>query len=156
MQKLAEVCIRRPIFAVMLIMALVVVGGVSYTKLGIDRFPDVDMPIVSVRTLLPGASPEEIESTVTRRIEDAVATVEGIENIRSTSTESLSIVTINFNLKREIDVAAQDVRDAVASVISLLPRDAKPPLIKKLDSDASPIMSLVLSGNKTQRELYEV
>lgn len=156
MQRLAEICIHRPIFAVMLILALVVVGAVSYTKLGVDRFPDIDVPIVSVRTVLPGASPEEIESTVTKRIEDAVATVEGIDNMRATSTESLSILTITFNLKREIDVAAQDVRDAVAGVISLLPRDAKPPLIKKLDDDASPVLSLVLSGNKTARELYEI
>ncbi|MGH9720304.1 MAG: efflux RND transporter permease subunit, partial [Bryobacteraceae bacterium] len=94
MQKLAEVCIQRPVFAVMLILALVVVGGVSYTKLGIDRFPDVDLPIISVRTTLLGASPEEIESSITRRIEDAVATVEGIDTMRSTSTESLSIVSI--------------------------------------------------------------
>ncbi|MBL8232667.1 MAG: efflux RND transporter permease subunit [Bryobacterales bacterium] len=156
MQKLAEICVERPVFAVMLIMALVVVGGVSYTRLGIDRFPDVDLPIVSVRTVLPGASPEEIESTITRRIEDAVATVEGIENIRSTSTESQSIVNITFALKRNIDVAAQDVRDAVATVISLLPRDAKPPLIRKLDAEASPIVSMVLSGDKTPRELYEL
>src|SRR5262245_39914603 len=129
MQKLAEVCIHRPVFAVMLIMALVVIGGVSYTRLGIDRFPAVDMPIISVTSTLIGAAPEEMESTVTRRIEDAVATVEGIELIRSTSTESKSIVTITFNLKRNIDVAAQDVRDAVATIISLLPRDTKPPLI---------------------------
>ncbi|MBI3681215.1 MAG: efflux RND transporter permease subunit [Acidobacteria bacterium] len=156
MQKLAEVCVRRPVFAVMLILALVVVGAVSYTKLGIDRFPDIDLPIVSVRTTLPGAAPEEIESTVTKRIEDAVATVEGIENIRSISTESLSIVTITFHLKRNIDVAAQDVRDAVAGVLSQLPRDTKPPLIKKLDTEVSPVMSLVLSGTKTPRELYEI
>ena len=90
MQKLAEVCIQRPVFAVMLIMALVVVGGVSYAKLGADRFPNVDLPIITVRTSLFGASPEEIESTITRRIEDAVATVEGIDNIRATSTESTS------------------------------------------------------------------
>jgi HAE1 family hydrophobic/amphiphilic exporter-1 len=156
MQKLAEVCVRRPVFAVMLIMAMVVIGAVSYTRLGIDRFPDVDLPIISVRTTLLGASPEEIESTVTKRIEDAVATVEGIDDIRSPSTESLSIVTVTFNLNRNIDVAAQDVRDSVAGAISLLPRDAKPPLIKKLDTDASPILTLVLSGNKTARELYEV
>ncbi|MEX2263374.1 MAG: efflux RND transporter permease subunit [Bryobacteraceae bacterium] len=156
MQKLAEICIQRPVFAVMLILALVVVGGVSYSKLGIDRFPDVDLPIISVRTLLPGASPEEVESSLTRRIEDAVATVEGIDNIRSTSTESLSIVTVTFTLSRDIDVAAQDIRDAVAAVISLLPRDAKPPLIKKLDTDSSPVMSLVLSGDRTPRELYEI
>ncbi|MCC6345041.1 MAG: efflux RND transporter permease subunit [Bryobacterales bacterium] len=156
MQKLAEVCIHRPVFAVMLIMALIVVGGVSYGKLGIDRFPDVDIPIISVRTQLIGASPEEIETTITRRIEDAVATVEGIDDIRSTSTESMSIVTITFNLKRNIDVAAQDVRDAVATVVSRLPRDAKPPLIRKLDAEASPILSLVVSGPRTPRELFEL
>jgi HAE1 family hydrophobic/amphiphilic exporter-1 len=156
MQKLAEVCVRRPIFAVMLIMAMVVIGGVSYTRLGVDRFPDVDLPIITVRTTLLGASPEEIESAVTRRIEDAVATVEGIDNIRSTSTESLSIVTVTFTLSRDIDVAAQDIRDAVAGVITLLPREAKPPLIKKLDADSSPVLTLVLAGSKTPRELYEI
>lgn len=156
MQKLAETCVKRPVFAVMLVLAMVVVGAVAYGRLGVDRFPDVDLPIVSVRTTLLGASPEEIESTVTRRIEDAVATVEGIDDIRSTSTESLSIVTITFGLNRDVDVAAQDVRDAVAGAISLLPSDAKPPLIKKLDADASPILTLVLSGTRTPRELYEI
>ena len=156
MQKLAEICIQRPVFAVMLILALVVVGSVSYTKLGVDRFPNVDLPIVSVRTILPGASPEEIESTITKRVEDAVATVEGIDLMRATSTESTSILTITFNLKRDIDVAAQDVRDAVATVISFLPREAKAPLIKKLDTDASPVVSLVLAGPKTPRELFEI
>ena len=116
MQKLAQVCVQRPVFAVMLVLAMVVVGAVAYGRLGVDRFPDVDLPIVSVRTTLLGASPEEIESAVTRRIEDAVATVEGIDDIRSTSTESLSVVTITFGLNRNIDVAAQDVRD--------LPHDA--------------------------------
>lgn len=156
MQKLAEVCVRRPVFAVMLVMAMVVVGAVSYPKLGIDRFPDVDLPIISVKTTLLGASPEEMESTVTRRIEDAVATVEGIDNIRSTSTESLSIVTVTFNLDRDIDIAAQDVRDSVAGAITLLPRDTKPPLIKKLDADSSPIMTMVLAGERAPRELYEI
>jgi hydrophobic/amphiphilic exporter-1 (mainly G- bacteria), HAE1 family len=155
-QKLAEVCVRRPVFAVMLIMAMVVIGAVSYTKLGVDRFPNVDLPIVSVRTVLPGASPEEIESAITKRVEDAVATVEGIDNIRSTSVEGLSVVTVTFNLNREIDVAAQDVRDAVAGVVSLMPREAKPPLIKKLDTDASPVMTIVLAGQRTPRELYEI
>ena len=156
MQKLAEVCVKRPVFAVMLILALVVIGAVSYTKLGIDRFPDVDLPIVSIRTMLIGASPEEIESSITKRIEDAVATVEGIDQIRSTSSESTSNVIVNFNLNRSIDVAAQDIRDAVATVINQLPKDAKAPLIKKLDADASPIMTLVVSGNKLPRELYEI
>ena len=156
MQKLAEVCVSRPVFAVMLILAMVVIGAVSYTKLGVDRFPDVDLPIVSVRTQLPGAAPEEVESTITKRIEDAVATVEGIDQVRSTSAEGVSIVTINFNLNRSIDVAAQDIRDAVATVLSFLPRDAKTPQVRKLDADASPAMTIVLSGNKTARELYEI
>ena len=156
MQKLAEICVQRPVFAVMLILALVVVGGASYTRLGVDRFPAVDMPVVSVRTMLPGSSPEEVESTITRRIEDAVATVEGIDTLRSTSTESLSVVQITFLLERNIDIAAQDVRDAVATVISQLPRDTKPPLIKKLDTDFPPVMTLVLAGSKTPRELYEL
>ncbi|MBM3783107.1 MAG: efflux RND transporter permease subunit [Acidobacteria bacterium] len=156
MQKLAEVCVARPVFAVMLILSMVVAGAVSYTKLGIDRFPDVDLPVISVRTILPGASPEEMESTVTRFIEDSVATVEGIDNIRSTSTDSLSVVTITFDLSRDIDIAAQDTRDAIASIIAQLPRDAKPPLIKKLDADASPVLTLILSGDKTGRELFEI
>ncbi|MGH9658310.1 MAG: efflux RND transporter permease subunit [Bryobacteraceae bacterium] len=156
MQKLAEVCVQRPVFAVMLILALTVVGGVSYTKLGIDRFPDVDLPIITVRTLLPGASPEEVESTITRRLEDAVATVEGIDTLRAISTESQSILSITFALNRDIDAAAQDVRDAVAGAQSLLPRDAKAPLTKKLDTAVSPILSIVLSGEKTPRELYEI
>lgn len=156
MQKLAEVCVKRPVFAVMLIMALVVIGSVSYGKLGVDRFPNVDLPIISVRTILPGASPEEVESAITRRVEDAVATVEGIDNMRSSSVEGVSIVTATFNLDRQIDIAAQDIRDAVAGVISLLPRDAKPPLIKKLDTDSSPVMTIVLAGARTPRELYEI
>jgi HAE1 family hydrophobic/amphiphilic exporter-1 len=155
MQKLAEVCIQRPIFAVMLILALVVVGGVSYSKLGIDRFPDVDIPVVTIRTVLPGASPEEIESTVTRRLEDAVATVEGIDYLRSTSIEGVSIINVNFNLSRNIDVAAQDTRDAVGTVLSVLPRDVRAPQIRKLDTDTSPILTIVLAGQKTPRELYE-
>src|SRR5258706_8561017 len=155
MQKLAEVCIQRPIFAVMLILALVVVGAVSYSKLGIDRFPDVDIPVVTIRTVLPGASPEEIESTVTRRLEDAVATVEGIDYLRSTSIEGVSIINVNFNLSRNIDVAAQDTRDAVGTVLSLLPRDVRAPQIRKLDTDTSPILTIVLAGQKTGRELYE-
>jgi len=155
-QKLAEICVQRPVFAVMLILALVVIGGVSYAKLGVDRFPDVDLPMISVRTNLPGASPEEIEATVTRFVEDSVATVEGIDNIRSTSTESLSVVSITFHLTRNVDVAAQDVRDAVATIIARLPRDVKPPLIRKLDTDASPVMTLVLTGDKSERELYEL
>src|ERR671913_1034056 len=117
MQKLAEICIRRPVFAAMLILALVVVGAASYFRLGVDRFPSVDLPTVSVRTTLPGASPEEVETEVSERIEEAVNTVEGIDELRSISGSGSSIIIATFNLSRDIEAAAQDVRDRVANVI---------------------------------------
>src|SRR6187402_2008647 len=117
MQKLAEICIRRPVFAAMLILALVVVGAAGYFRLGVDRFPSVDLPTVSVRTTLPGASPEEVESEISRPIEEVVNTVEGISELRSISVQGNSIVIATFSLDRDIDVAAQDVRDRVAAVV---------------------------------------
>ena len=113
MQKLAEICIRRPVFASMIIMALVVVGVASYTGLGVDRFPSVDLPTVSVRTNLPGASTEEVETEVSQRIEEAVNTVEGIQELRSVSSPGNSFVIVTFDLDRDIETAAQDIRDRV-------------------------------------------
>src|ERR687884_58493 len=124
MQKLAEICIKRPIFAAMIILAMVVVGAASYFRLGVDRFPSVDLPTVSIRTTLPGASPEEVETEVSRRIEEAVNTVEGIDELRSVSGPGASVVVVNFNLDRDVEVAAQDVRDRVATVLRDLPDDA--------------------------------
>src|SRR5436190_24330753 len=98
MQRLAEVCIRRPVFATMLILALVVVGAASYVKLGVDRFPSVDLPTVNVRTTLPGGSPEEVEATVSLPLEAAMNTVQGISELRSVSGAGSSIVTANFDL----------------------------------------------------------
>src|SRR5437667_7734190 len=101
MQKLADICIKRPIFAAMIILALVVVGAASYFRLGVDRFPSVDLPTVSVRTILPGASPEEVESEISQRIEEAVNTIEGISELRSVSGPGASIVIVTFNLNRD-------------------------------------------------------
>src|SRR3954451_15702308 len=117
MRKLAEVCIQRPIFAAMLILSMCVVGAAAYFKLGVDRLPSIDLPTISVRTTLPGASPEEVETEVSEKIEEAVNTVEGIEELRSISGNGSSIIIATFNLNRDIDVAAQDVRDRVATVI---------------------------------------
>ncbi len=155
MQKLAEICIRRPVFAIMLIMGLVVVGVVSYFKLGVDRFPAVDLPIVRVNTSLPGASPEEVETQISDRIEEAVNTVEGIEELRSISGEGRSIVIATFRLERDIDAAAQDVRDRVATVLRDLPRDTDPPIISKADNESTPVLSLALSGPYSQRDLTD-
>jgi HAE1 family hydrophobic/amphiphilic exporter-1 len=157
MQKLAEICIRRPVFAAMLILALVVVGAASYFRLGVDRFPSVDLPTVSVRTTLPGASPEEVETEVSERIEEVVNTVEGIDELRSISGSGSSFVIATFNLDRDIDVAAQDVRDRVATVLRDLPEDVQPPVISKLNqNDNEPVLTVALSGDRSLRELNEL
>jgi HAE1 family hydrophobic/amphiphilic exporter-1 len=156
MQKLAEVCIRRPVFAVMLILSLVVVGAVSWFRLGVDRFPVVDLPTVIIRTQLPGAAPEEVEIQVSQRIEEAVNTVAGIEELRSISGSGSSIVIITFSLEQDIETAAQDIRDRVAAVLKDLPQDAEPPIVSKFDNESSPIVTVALSGDRSIRELTEL
>src|SRR5436309_12659665 len=155
MQKLAEICIRRPVFAAMIVLSLVVVGSASYFKLGVDRFPSVDLPTVSVRTQLPGASPEEMETLVSQPIEEVVNTVDGIDKLRSVSVQGSSIVIATFNLNRDIDTAAQDVRDRVATVVRDLPPDTKPPVIAKFNNDSTAIVTVALSGDRSIRELTE-
>ncbi len=156
MQKLAEVCIRRPVFATMIIMALVVVGAVSYFRLGVDRFPSVELPTVSVRTELPGASPEEMETQVSQKLEEAINTIQGIHELRSITSPGNSIVIVTFNLNRPIDVAAQDIREKVAIAVRNLPRDIRPPIISKFDNDQAPVLTLAVSGNRSLRELTEI
>src|SRR4029453_12108197 len=114
MPTLADICIRRPVFASMLILALVVVGAAAYTKLGVDRYPSVDLPSVTIRTTLPGASPEEMETEVSQKIEENVNTVEGIEELRSVSGAGTSFVIVTFALDRNIEMPPQDVRDRSA------------------------------------------
>jgi hydrophobic/amphiphilic exporter-1 (mainly G- bacteria), HAE1 family len=155
MQKLAEICIRRPVFAAMIVLALVVVGAASYFKLGVDRFPSVDLPTVTVRTNLPGASPEEIETLVSQPIEEVVNTVDGIDNLRSVSVQGASIIIATFKLNRDIDTAAQDVRDRVATVVRDLPPETKPPVISKVNNDTTPVVTVALSGPHSVRELTE-
>src|SRR5215217_4953966 len=156
MQKLAEICIRRPVFASMLIVALVVVGSAAYSKLGVDRLPSVDLPTVSVRTTLPGAPPEQVETEVTEIIEEAVNTVEGIDELRSISGPGSSIVIATFNLNRNVDVAAQDVRDRVSGVLRRLPDQVDPPIIAKFNNDSQPVITVAMSGARTTRELTEI
>ncbi len=156
MQKLAEICIRRPVFAAMLVLALCVVGAASYVRLGVDRFPSVDLPTVSVRTQWPGAATEEMETEISKRIEEAVNTIEGIDELRSISGPGTSAVIITFNLGRDIDTATQDVRDRVAAVLKYLPDTATQPLIAKSDNDAQPVLTVALSGDRSLRELTEL
>ena len=155
MQWLAAISVKRPVFASVIILVFVVVGVLGYTKLPVDRFPKIDFPTVSVITSLPGATPREIESEITDKIEEAVNTVAGIDELRSVSSESISQVLITFVLEKNIDVAAQEVRDRIARIIPTLPDDADAPIIEKLDPDSAPIMNLALVADKPVREITE-
>lgn len=155
MQKLAEICVRRPVFATMLIMTLVVLGLFSYSRLTVERFPRVEFPVVTIATRLPGAAPEEIETEITDKIEQAVNTISGIEELRSTSSEGVSLVLVTFQLERDLDKAAQDVRDRLNTVLPQLPRGIDLPTVEKLDPDASPIMTLSVAANRSVREMTE-
>ncbi len=156
MQKLAEVCIRRPVFATMLVMAFVVVGAASWFRLGVDRFPSVDLPTVSVRVELPGASTEEIETLVAQKLEEQINTIQGIQELRSISGPGTVVLIVTFGLNRQIDVAAQDVRDKVAIATRNLPREILPPIVSKFDNDQAPVITIALSGDRTLRELTEI
>jgi HAE1 family hydrophobic/amphiphilic exporter-1 len=156
MQKLAEICIRRPVFATMIILTLVVVGVAGYLHLGVDRFPSVDIPVVRINARLAGAAPSEMESQVAQPIEEVVNTIEGIDELRSINGAGSTFVVVTFNLNRDIDIAAQDVRDRVATVTRELPRDMDAPTISKSDTDQQPVLSLSLSGDRAPRELYEI
>jgi len=154
-QALARLCVRRPVFASVLIIALVVVGGVGYTRLAVDRFPRIDFPIVAVITRLPGAAPEEVETEVTDKIEESINTIAGIDDLQSVSAEGISQVFVTFVLEKNVDVAAQEVRDKVNRVLADLPRDIDQPIVEKLDPDATPVLSIALSGTRTLRETTE-
>src|SRR5579875_2366228 len=156
MQKLAEICINRPVFATMLILALVVMGVASYTHLGVDLFPKVDFPTVTITTTLRGASPEEVETQVSKRIEESVNTISGIDELRSISSEGISQVFVQFVLDKDADVAAQEVRDKISTVVSALPKDADAPVIDKLATDSSPILSIVVSSPRDLRETTKI
>jgi HAE1 family hydrophobic/amphiphilic exporter-1 len=155
-QTLAEICIKRPVFAAMLILALVVVGAAAYFKLGVNRFPAVDLPTVMVRTNLPGAAPEDVESEVTEVIEEAVNTVEGVTELRSITGPGSSVVMATFDLDRDVDSAAEDVRSRVQGVLRLLPEDTPPPIVAKRDNDDTPVMTVAIASERSVRELTEI
>ena len=155
MQKLAEICVRRPVFATMLIMTLIVLGVFSYNRLVVERFPRVEFPTITITTRLPGAAPQEVETEITDKIEEAVNTISGIDELRSTSAEGVSLVFVAFDLERNLDEAAQDVRDKINRVLPDLPRTVEQPTIEKLDPDASPIMTISVASNRNIREMTE-
>jgi HAE1 family hydrophobic/amphiphilic exporter-1 len=140
----------------MIVLSIVVIGAASYFQLALDKHPQVELPTIAVRTQLPGASPEEVETSLVQPIEEAVNTIEGITELRAGSGQGASNVIITFNLNRDIEAAAQDVRDRVAAVVRDLPTDALPPVVSKFDSDQSPSVSIALVSNRPIRELTEI
>ncbi len=156
MQWLAEVCVKRPVFATMLILSLVVVGAFSFLSLGVDLFPKIDFPTITITVVNPGASPQEIETEITDKIEEAVNTISGIDELRSTSIEGISQVFVAFVLEKDVNVAAQEVENRVQTVIPHLPETAKQPTVQKLDTDAAPVLRISISAPTSLREVTEI
>jgi HAE1 family hydrophobic/amphiphilic exporter-1 len=155
MQWLAEICVRRPVFAWVLVLSLTVVGLFAFGRLGVDRFPNVDIPTISVTTRLPGAAPEQIETEVTDKIEESVNTISGIDTLTSTSSEGISQVVVSFKLEKDADIAAQEVRDRLNRVLPQLPRTVLQPTVEKLDFTASPVITVAVTADKPVRDITE-
>src|ERR1039458_3004497 len=148
MHTLAQLCVRRPVFATMLILSLVVVGIFSYFSLGVDLFPKGD-----ITTVNPGASPEEIETEISKKVEDTVNTISQVDEVRSTSSEGQSLVIIQFELSKNGDVAAQEVQNKVNLIVPQLPQTAKQPVVQKFDPDAAPILQIAVSARRSLRDV---
>ncbi len=153
---LSDICINRPVFTWVLVAIPVVLGLVSYNELGVDLFPNVDFPVCTVTTVLPGASVEEMETTVTKPVEDIINTVAGIDELRSITQEGVSIVTVQFLLSKNGDVGTQEVRDKVNTILSDLPDGTQPPIIDKFDTGSMPVMTIAISGRRDLREVTEI
>jgi len=156
MQALARLSVNRPVVATVLVLVFVVVGVFSATHIGVDRFPDIDFPIVTIVTVLPGATPDEMDTQVTEEIEKQVNTVSGIDTLASTSSEGMSLVMVRFVLERNVDEAAQDVRSKVDLALPNLPDGVEKPVVQKMDAAATPILTIALSAKDAPiREVTE-
>ncbi|MEZ4317210.1 MAG: efflux RND transporter permease subunit [Myxococcota bacterium] len=155
MQWLSEISVRRPVFAWVMILSIVVVGLAGWLQLGVDRFPKIDIPTVVVITALPGAAPQEVESEISDRIEGAVSTLSGIDELRSTSSEGISQVILQFNLDKPGDLAVQEVRDALSGLMQDLPEGTQTPIVNKFDPDSIPVLLIGVDGPASPREVTE-
>src|ERR1700686_3914095 len=156
MQNLAEIGVRRPVFATMLILSITVLGLFSFRSLGVDLFPKIDLPTITITVINPGASPQEIETEITDKIEGAVNTISGIDELRSTSLEGVSQVFVNFVLEKNADVAASEVRNKVDLIVNDLPETAEVPIVQKLDTDATPVLRIAVSAPRSLREVTDI
>ncbi len=151
-----DLCIRRPVFTTMLVLAPIVLGLASYGRLGVELFPNVDVPVVVITTTLRGASVDEMESAVTKKVEETVNTVSGIDELRSTTKEGFSQIVVGFKLEKNGDVAAQEVRDRLSTLLPQLPLGTDPPIVEKFNLDAAPVVTVAISGRRSLREITEI
>ena len=152
---LPELSIKRHVLAFMLSAVLVLFGYISYQRIGMDRFPHIEFPVVSIATTLKGANPDIVDASVTNVIETSINSVPGIEHIQSTSSPGVSVINITFNLDKKVDVAFNEVQAKVNQVLRRLPKDADPPVVAKVETNAMPIMWLALRGDRTQQQLNQ-
>jgi hydrophobe/amphiphile efflux-1 (HAE1) family protein len=157
MQWLAELCVKRPVFATVLSLIILVVGGVFYKQLGVDQFPKIDFPVIVVTTVLPGSSPEDMETDISDKIEAAVNTISGVDELRSNSSEGISQVVIQFVLEKNVDIAAQEVQQKINTVLPELPGGIDPPIVMKFDPDSSPVLYVALQAkDRDVRDITDV
>lgn len=153
MHGLAKLCIKRPVFATMLILAFIVTGVFTYFSLGVDRMPKIDAPFVMVTVINPGASPEEVETEITKKIEDAVNSISGLDEISSTSSEGMALIRIEFDLSKDGNVAAQEVQNKINQIVNELPSSAEVPVISKMDPDATSVLQIAISAPRSVRDV---
>ncbi len=154
--KLSEISVRRPVFATMMIGALLVLGAFSYTELPVEMFPEIDFPFVVVQTIYPGASAEAVETEVTEKLEEAVNQINGVRHIQSSSSEGYSLLVVEFQLEIEGVIASQDVREKVSGIRSSLPEAIEEPIVSQFDPNALAVISLALSGSRSAREITQL
>ena len=152
---LPEFAIKRHVFAYMLSGVLLLFGVISFDRIGVDRFPEIEFPMISIRTILPGASPEIIDSSVTNLIETSVNSVPGIEHIQSTSAPGVSVIVVRFGLDKKINVAFNEVQAKVNQILPELPKQTDPPVVAKVEFGSLPILWLALSGDRTLQQLNQ-
>jgi len=152
---LPEISIKRHVFAYMLSAVLVLFGIISYRDIGVDRYPTVEFPMISVTTILPGATPEIIDSSITNLIESSVNSTPGIDHIESSSSPGISAINIRFNMNKDVNVAFNEVQSRVNRVLRDLPKETEPPVVAKIEFGALPVMWLVLTGDRTLQQLNQ-
>jgi HAE1 family hydrophobic/amphiphilic exporter-1 len=150
---LPEFSIKRHVLAWMLSGVIILFGLISYDRIGVDRIPSVDFPVITITTTLRGANAEVVDTSITSIIESAINTTPGIDHIGSASSPGVSTISVTFNLEKNIDVAFNEVQSKISQILKRLPMDADPPNVRKVDADARPIIWLSLNGDRTIQQL---